>query len=828
MLSTAGTPVTDIAGHTVGNIRLAVTNNGTFGTYGSPVPDPYTGELIPSCEFPKNSDLVYLWVAAVWIGAIVGRDTLVSTGTEDYYQSNEFWPDVKVDPTVSGFESRSINMNSTFYSELAYSEEDLICSYTDTISIDNLTGSDETDGRGHKPIGLKIDQRSMAWSYSYAEDFILFDYQITNTGVQELEDVYIGIWVDGDAWHVVNNGPQGWNDDLVGFYPTHPAPEGCGFLDTINVAYHMDNDGDPDGSVWDFKSIRGALGTRVVRTPAEDLKYSFNWWIIDYSGAAFDFGPRRAGTEDDPYRRFGSRLGTPLGDRNKYYVLRHEEFDYDQLFTAKNHTLEGWMPPPSKAAEFAWGWDMRYLLSFGPFNIKSGDRLPVSFSIFGADNVHQNPTDHADLFDPNDPDLFYSSLDFSELADNSRWSSWIYDNPGVDTDGDGYFGKFRICQYDSVIYLTDTNIIGVDTNFIDHYEYTDADTNYYEGDGVPDFRGAGPPPTPVASVFPTESSLTVRFNGYYSENSRDPFSQVNDFEGYRIYIGRDDRTVSLSLLSSYDIEDYNRYRFKKLSSGTYGWGLEDIPFRLDSLRTMYNNPDFDPLRYSPSAPLRAADGEAYYFEAQDYNNSSLVGPGNINKVFPDASNPGTDSSLWIPADLTDEGLPKFFEYEYVINDLLPTVPYYVAVTTFDFGSPVSGLPALESSPHNNIVMEYTIASADYAAAHNLEIFCYPNPYRGDADYGLRGFEDGSGVLSRDRARLINFVNLPLQCVIRIYSLDGDLVREIIHSKQSGEPLSGHDSWNLITRNTQAAVAGLYYWTVESDSGIQIGKLVIID
>jgi hypothetical protein len=38
----------------------------------------------------------------------------------------------------------------------------------------------------------------------------------------------------------------------------------------------------------------------------------------------------------------------------------------------------------------------------------------------------------------------------------------------------------------------------------------------------------------------------------------------------------------------------------------------------------------------------------------------------------------------------------------------------------------------------------------------------------------------------------------------------------------------HDSWDLITRNTQAVVSGVYYWTVEgADGRVQIGKLVII-
>ncbi|UCC45259.1 MAG: hypothetical protein JSU65_04900, partial [Candidatus Zixiibacteriota bacterium] len=79
-----------------------------------------------------------------------------------------------------------------------------------------------------------------------------------------------------------------------------------------------------------------------------------------------------------------------------------------------------------------------------------------------------------------------------------------------------------------------------------------------------------------------------------------------------------------------------------------------------------------------------------------------------------------------------------------------------------------------------------------------------------------------------RVRRIHFGGLPPRCTIRIYTLDGDLVREIDHDFDPGDPLASHDSWDMITRNTQLAVSGLYYWTVEADGfKTQIGKLVII-
>ncbi len=76
--------------------------------------------------------------------------------------------------------------------------------------------------------------------------------------------------------------------------------------------------------------------------------------------------------------------------------------------------------------------------------------------------------------------------------------------------------------------------------------------------------------------------------------------------------------------------------------------------------------------------------------------------------------------------------------------------------------------------------------------------------------------------------MIHFANLPPECTIRIYTLDGDLVRELTHDVDPQDPTSGHASWDLVTRNTQLVVSGIYYWTIEEPSGkVQMGKLVVI-
>ena len=46
------------------------------------------------------------------------------------------------------------------------------------------SSQNHTDGRPHIPIGVEIRQESYSWSFDYAKDFILMDFQITNVSVR--------------------------------------------------------------------------------------------------------------------------------------------------------------------------------------------------------------------------------------------------------------------------------------------------------------------------------------------------------------------------------------------------------------------------------------------------------------------------------------------------------------------------------------------------------------------------------------------------------------------------------------------------------------------
>lgn len=817
--------------HDVGNMVLPVGNNGTFGRGGRGplgwLPDCFTGERVyPGCEFPKGSGTKYLYQGAFWIGALVYRDTLVSVGADGWDGGPELFPDVS--PQGEIIYRSTTDPTAPWYLG-AVSEQDYIAKYCDTCRSCPRMTTDRIDFRSHRPLFIEVTQRSYAWSYPYAENFVLFDYTIRNIGLRRLSMVYLGIHVDSDV-----DGPD---DDLCGFKKTLPAwyspGGGCEYEDSLSMAWVADNDGDSGLAA-------GVTAACIVRTPTDDAEVSFNWWAGGW-GDFTDFGPQKKSRVRD----FGTGgEGFPSGDRNKYWVLRNGEIDYDQAFTKKLMGIESEETTPntiSRADEIADGWDAYYLLSFGPFNLESGQSLPLSFAYVGGLNFHTNPGNIDNL--PDNPDEYYRNLDFSNLAYNATWADWVYDNPGWDTDSDGYSGKFHLCQTgDSTFVRVDTTfnadssaVLAIDTV----WEYETEDTIWYKGGGVPDFRAASPPPRPDIRLIMATGKIVIRFNGWRSETARDFFTHKVDFEGYRVYLARDDRWSSYALLDTYDRENYDKFVWDTASGDNGAFVLMDDPFTMEQLQCKYAplgcaDSSWNPLVYTRSHPYRMPgfDDSLFYFAGHDFNRSQVGVNTGIKKLYPDAPFPRSlnrDSCL--ATDTTEEGYFKHFEYEYTIDNLLPTVPYYISVTTFDFGAQNLGMPPMESPRTETPIITYAQESSDSVVAKDMKVGVYPNPYRVDGGYAKLGFE-GTGPGERDRPadrnRRIHFYNLPPHCTIKIFTLDGDLVREIDHNFSSADPLSNHDTWDLITRNTQLAVSGLYYWTVESPDGkVQMGKLVLI-
>jgi len=826
--SIAETPVYCTRQHDIGQLVFGISNFGTFE--GPPSRDCFTNQKVLRAEFPKGSKTVHLYRAGLWVGAVVGRDTLVSTAIEANISLREFNPDVppfgdivyrsNADPDLPGYEE-------------AVSEQDFIAVYTDTFRTDVPDlGSDAIDFRGHRPLGIEVTQSSYAWSYSYTEDFVLIDYKIKNIGDKFLKDLYVGLYMDADVHDNSTNLsnpvpfppppyklPTDGKDDLTGFIRNYTRSESvCDITYSLNLAWTADNDGDSQGPNWFSPNV---IGVRYLARPGEFDQLTYNWWIFN-NNPTFDFGPQ----QKKNLRYMGNGYGTPIGDRSKYFLMRNNEQDYDQAYASSISTFNPvWIKPdPRRSLLWSSANDNQWLLSTGPYDLQPGSEVDFPIGYIGGEKLHSNARAWKIYQNTqNDPERFYSFLDFSDLQNNAVWAGWVYDNPGVDTDGDGFAGNFEVCVADS--------------EFIDSvWVPSVVETTYSEGDGVPDWRGAAPPPAPKLWVSSSVGGLKVRFNGERSETTKDIFSDKIDFEGYNVYIGRDNREQSFSLLASYDRENYRKFIYKPTLQPRPGYVMEiSQPYKLEELRCSYGrypNPcgdsAFDPLKYTPSGPyIHPFFPDSIFYFARHASNASEFGVTTpIRKIYPNQPPPTVPP---IATDYTDDNYLKYYEYEFEIDDLLPTVPYFMNVTAFDFGSPETGLDPLETSIPLGAMDAYAAGSAEALAGEFDLVYVYPNPYRIDQNYRDRGYEGlTEEFLPDDKVRAIHFGNLPPKCTIRIFSIDGDLIRELIHDVPPGDPVSTHAQWDLITRNRQIVVSGLYYWTVEfPDGSTQIGKLAIL-
>jgi hypothetical protein len=826
--------------HRVGLIQLCVTNWGFFGSQtrdlkeslgGCFNPNPDEEVEAPSCEYPPGSDIDYLFQGGLWIGAMVDDYPYTTVACDGWQWIYEMWPEAGDEGAIK---ERTIRPNSACYSTDAVSEQDIIAVYTDTSADIPLSPwkpeTDDFDNRKHFPLGLQITQKSYSWSYEYAEDFVLLDFWIKNIGVKRVQKMYMGLYIDADCGHKDENpyGNYGAQDDICGFRGVvgDPGAE-VDCSDTVNIAWIADNDGHGVGGEKAFTNVSPihVSGVRVVRSP-KALDYSFNWFISNTGGYPKDWGPwkrQNVGKWIDfniCYPEVKNTfpdgvLGTPGGDCSKYFMLSNEEFDYDQIFSCTRPDADpDWLEASPECEDLADGYDTRYLLSFGPFDqIAPGESLVVTIGyIVGAD-FHR---EWDNWLKHKTPEEVYAGFDFADFETNAKWAAFVYDNPVV--------------------------------------------PDFPCGDGIPDFKGPPPPPpptfspdtgdVPVAGRMWFETSrgrVKVRWNGKTTELSRDSFSDRKDFEGYRVYRSRTGAVEDYALLGSYDKIDYKIYKLNR-DKVSRPWEWRAASVSLDSLRSWLDQrgkdgikigddptewTKFDPFvidEVYPSFYIRLSDSvdadlgyavaydsielethDSLYFEAQDWN----MGFDDI------ISHPAYRDS--VDLGLVSDTADRYWDYEFELSEFASQSVYY-AVTAFDVGHPQSNLQPLESSKLVNATEVWPVDSWDKVEAEGLNVMVYPNPYRIDGKYVDNKYEPG-GIYGKR----IRFVNLPPRCTIRIYSLDGDLIQTLYHEKDENDLDATTDSWNLISRNSQAVVSGIYLFSVEDkDTGEnQVGKFVIM-
>jgi hypothetical protein len=74
-------------------------------------------------------------------------------------------------------------------------------------------------------------------------------------------------------------------------------------------------------------------------------------------------------------------------------------------------------------------------------------------------------------------------------------------------------------------------------------------------------------------------------------------------------------------------------------------------------------------------------------------------------------------------------------------------------------------------------------------------------------------------------KIIKFVNLPQEAIIRIYSASGVLVRVIEHQSSI---FGGEATWNVRNRNNQVVASGVYFFHIESGEARKVGRFTVVN
>jgi hypothetical protein len=109
----------------------------------------------------------------------------------------------------------------------------------------------------------------------------------------------------------------------------------------------------------------------------------------------------------------------------------------------------------------------------------------------------------------------------------------------------------------------------------------------------------------------------------------------------------------------------------------------------------------------------------------------------------------------------------------------------------------------------------TLNPATTTAANLNRIHTVPDPY-----YVSNALETTANQ------KVLNFVNLPAQAIVRIYSVSGVLVNVLTHNDPQG---GGLLTWDLRNRNNQFVASGVYFYHVEAPDGkTKVGRFTVVN
>lgn len=425
---------------------------------------------------------------------------------------------------------------------------------------------------------------------------------------------------------------------------------------------------------------------------------------------------------------------------------------------------------------------------------------------------------------------------------------------------------------------TDANTILVDSN---RYYWFDMDCdyctgvwNYQTGQGMfhKVWNAEAPPPNPNTNVAVKynytdnperavaaagDRTITIAWDNL-SETTPDPKSRWFDCRGYKLWkVANWTRPVGSPGPGEDDWALVGEFRL-------FDYRVNGIPVPNNLERrvrapgdTVIAPPTLHIPNYlDPNTGVRGPADVELYLERGDLWDRQT---GQILRPMPMPCVPGTDGdscAIEIGGRLgTQPIVPDTVKrypvgrYRYVDTEVKNGFLYFYSVTAFD--STGSGAQVAELNSRRSAV-EAEGVTPQASTRTGKSVWVVPNPYRGFSQISQRSSSWDLTPNSADPTGThIDFMGLPRgEWTIRIYTVSGDLVNimrstdgvnESIrtpitddggttrpgYNRQQDTENDGQASWNLISRNGQDVVSGIYIFVVESKEGTQRGKFVVI-
>ena len=869
---------------TAGNLHVNITNHGLIGSQYSTTL-PYANA--PSAQWPAGTGDEYLFGAGLWIGARIDGETVVTTGQperelrpDDDLRSTiyEAWdrtvtrpypddrprgnrpPDPLPDDDRDGrIDEDPLNGHDDDHDGLVdedfgqFGNQMMVCTMHDDLPLVQEIYP------AHTPLGVTVVQRAAAWSAEEYRDIVALDFEITNTSARNLQDVYLGFYVDCDIQNRRDGSTQ--PDDLTGFF---------------------------DGAVRDAQSVYHRLQVGWMKDSSRDpLPGVLGVVFLDHDT---DFRNRTAPhlARVSTYQSFATNAsvfqdGEPLSDETRYALMAsrgndrdaHEDRPADYKFLVSSGPFDEIEPGQTLHYRVALviGAGMQDMLATalkaselqrGRWFDLDGDSGTGS----GGQETRVCLGDYPSYEDGSEPLYDYRAAFMDESCIGSApvfgYSIITKDDMSIEPDGrvcvwvnaDNCEECFRAtgqeCTIENGLYWQMGSYPGA--------RYVSTGTGARESRRAWVYGGEVPPTAPNMRIAPGNDCVDVFWDDS-SEHEPDYLRDVIDFESYRVWRVSDwqrPQGVSeeqgppehrWSMIGEWDVVNVVARRLTYSRSDVplgANTGLEPIVYRPVCL----DDPDFAGLDQAMRRFVDADPGN----DIRELDTLRLPGgtprpgyemllpwewaPTVLDTFFAVTGREGTEDGSVVPKRAVAyytmhdgnvrNGFRNFYAVTATDHALADTssYPWWVYPKIPLWAETGKGVGTDPGTNYRMTVPRFDAQTAGERAAMGANIYLYPNPVTRDA---LGEFDQQHPTIDNPTGMQVVFANLPqAHNTITIYTASGDLVQTIEHDGTGAA--GGSAAWNLISRNGQEVNSGIYFFVVKSDRADfedVVGRFVVI-